>query len=54
MKKLSLEYEEKANRQIDRFIAALEPTLVIVLSLIIGLILVSFLLPLISIMTSIG
>ena len=54
MKKLSLEYEEKANRQIDRFIAALEPALVIVLSAWIGLILVSFLLPLISIMTTIG
>ena len=54
MKKLSLEYEEKANRQIDRFIAALEPALVIVLSVLIGLILVSFLLPLISIMTTIG
>ena len=54
MKKLSLEYEEKANRQIDRFIAALEPALVIVLSVWIGLILVSFLLPLISIMTTIG
>lgn len=54
MKKLSLAYEEKANRQIDRFIAALEPALVIVLSVLIGLILVSFLLPLISIMTTIG
>ena len=54
MKKLSLEYEEKANRQIDRFIASLEPALVIVLSVWIGLILVSFLLPLISIMATIG
>lgn len=54
MNKISQEYEEDIDQQINRVIAALEPTLVIVLSVMIGLILVSFLLPLIGIMSSIG
>lgn len=54
MRKISEEYEEENDRQISKFISVLEPTLVIILSVFIGLILISFLLPLIGIMSSIG
>ena len=54
MHKISEEYEEETDRQIAGFISVLEPTLVIILSIFIGLILISFLLPLIGIMSSIG
>ena len=46
--------EEETDKQIAKFISVLEPTLVIILSIFIGLILISFLLPLIGIMSSIG
>ena len=51
---ISEEYEEETDKQIANFISVLEPTLVIILSIFIGLILISFLLPLIGIMSSIG
>jgi type IV pilus assembly protein PilC len=54
MARISRAYEEEAQSRLDRFIAALEPTLVIILSVFIGLILISFLLPLLGIMSSIG
>ena len=54
MQKISEKYEEAVDKQISRFISVLEPTLVIILSVIVGLILISFLLPLIGIMSSIG
>ena len=54
MHKISEEYEEETDKQIAKFISVLEPTLVIILSIFIGLILISFLLPLIGIMSSIG
>lgn len=54
MNKISKEYEDDIDYQINHFMAVLEPALVIVLSVMIGLILISFLLPLIGIMTSIG
>lgn len=47
-------YEEETDRKIRNFISVLEPTLVISLSLVVGLILLSVILPLLSIMTSIG
>lgn len=47
-------YEEETDKKIRSFISVLEPTLVISLSLIVGLILLSVILPLLSIMTSIG
>lgn len=47
-------YEEETDKKIRNFISVLEPTLVISLSLIVGLILLSVILPLLSIMTSIG
>ena len=54
MHQISEEYEEETDKQIAKFISVLEPTLVIILSIFIGLILISFLLPLIGIMSSIG
>jgi type IV pilus assembly protein PilC len=47
-------YEQETEDRLDHFISILEPTLVIILSLFIGLILISFLLPLLGIMSSIG
>ncbi len=47
-------YEEENDKKIRNFISVLEPTLVISLSLVVGLILLSVILPLLSIMTSIG
>ncbi len=47
-------YEEESNDKIQRFVSILEPSLVIILSFFIGLILVSFLLPLLGIISSIG
>ena len=47
-------YTNKADSSISHFISILEPMLVIILSVLIGLVLVSFLLPLIQLMSSIG
>lgn len=54
MDKISKEYEDDIDYQINHFMAVLEPTLIVILSVMIGLILISFLLPLIGIMSSIG
>ena len=54
MGKISEEYENDIDYQINHFIGILEPSLVIILSVMIGLILISFLFPLIGIMSSIG
>lgn len=54
MNKIFKEYEDNIDYEINRFVSRLEPALVIVLSVIIGFILLSFLLPLIGIMASIG
>lgn len=54
MKKVGEAYEKEVDEKLNRFISILEPTLVIILSLFIGLILISFLLPLLGIMSSIG
>lgn len=54
MERIATEYEERTNDKIAHFIATLEPTLIIILSVIIGLVLIAFLLPLIGIMSSIG
>ncbi len=47
-------YKQDANARLSRLIAAIEPTMVIILSVIIGLILLSLILPLLGIMSSIG
>ena len=45
---------EETKKQLNHIISIIEPTLVIILSLIVGLILMSVLLPLMGIMSSIG
>ncbi len=47
-------YEKETNKRIAGILAVLEPTLVIILSVIVGMILLSVILPLIGIMSSIG
>ncbi len=47
-------YEEDTDKRLQNFISIIEPTLVIVLSLIVGLILLSVILPLLGVMSSIG
>ena len=52
MKKIAVQYEADIDGQISRVIAMLEPTLVAILSVIVGVILLSVMLPLIGIMSS--
>ncbi|MCR5369847.1 MAG: type II secretion system F family protein [Clostridium sp.] len=47
-------YKEETDRRISRTLAAIEPTMVVILSLIVGLILLSVMLPLMGIMANIG
>lgn len=54
MTKISENYEKETDKKLQSIIAILEPTLVIILSLIVGLILLSVILPLMGIMSSIG
>jgi len=54
MQKISVSYEEETDEKLRHFISVLEPTLIVILSFFIGLILISFLLPLLGIMSSIG
>ena len=54
MSKIASDYEKENDKKIQSFISILEPTLVIVLSLTVGLILMSVILPLLGIMTTIG
>lgn len=52
--KIADNYEKATDKKIQSIISILEPTLVIILSVIVGMILLSVILPLIGIMTSIG
>ncbi|MCM1284145.1 MAG: type II secretion system F family protein [Muribaculaceae bacterium] len=54
MRRISLAYEEDTDEQLSHLISVLEPALVVILCVFIGLILISFLLPLLGIITSIG
>ena len=54
LEKISKKYEEEIDVRINNIISILEPTLVIVFSVIVCLILLSVMMPLMSIMTSIG
>lgn len=47
-------YEEDTDKKLQSFIAIIEPTLVIILSLIVGLIMLSVILPLLGAMSSLG
>lgn len=54
MKQIAKNYDDETQKQLNHIISIIEPTLVIALSLIVGLILMSVLLPLMGIMSSIG
>ena len=54
MQKISEAYEDETDEKLRHFISILEPTLIVILSFFIGLILISFLLPLLGIMSSNG
>lgn len=51
MKKISAAYEEEIDTRIGKILAAVEPTLVVILSVAVGVILLSVMLPLINIMS---
>lgn len=52
MKQLSNSFQEEVSRAIDEFLNIIEPTIVTLLSLVVGIVLMSVMLPLISIMSS--
>lgn len=54
LSKISDNYEKITDKKIQSMISVLEPTLVIILSIIVGMILLSVILPLMGIMSSIG
>lgn len=54
MKQISAQYDEEIEERIDSLLGRLEPTLVAVLSVAVGLILLSVMLPLLGIMVNIG
>ncbi len=54
LKKIGHLYEEDTDKRLQSFISIIEPTLVIVLSLIVGLILLSVILPLLGVMSNLG
>ena len=54
MEKLAIRYEDETNNKISNIISIVEPTLVAVLSVIVGVILLSVMLPLMGIMAAIG
>ena len=54
MRKIAEDYERKSEKKIAEIISIIEPTLVIILSVIVGLILLSVILPLMGIMSTIG
>lgn len=54
MEKLAAQYEEDASNTITHIISVVEPTLVAVLSVLVGLVLLSVMLPLMGIMSGLG
>lgn len=54
MKQISLQYDEEIETQMEGLVSKLEPTLVVILSVVVGMILLSVMLPLIGIMSNIG
>lgn len=52
MDDIALQYEEEIDRRVESMLASIEPTLVIILSVLVGAILLSVMLPLLSIMSS--
>jgi len=54
MSEISEDYEQQADASIDNMIARLEPTMVAVLAIVVGLILLSVMLPLAGVLAGIG
>lgn len=54
MAKIALQYENDVDYKINHFVSILEPTLVAILSVVVGMILLSVMLPLMGVMSSIG
>ena len=54
MSKIAGEYEEDGVQSLQQKVSVIEPTLVAVLSVLVGLILISVMLPLMNIMSSLG
>ena len=54
MQKLAAVYEEEVDDSISKTVSLLEPIMVAVLAIIVGIVLLSVMLPLVSIMSSIG
>jgi len=54
MQQIADHYEEATQKQLNKILSIIEPTLVIILSVVVGAILLSVLLPLMGIMSSIG
>ena len=54
MKQISVQYDEEIDARMTDLVAKLEPTLVAILSIVVGLILLSVMLPLMGIMSNIG
>lgn len=54
MEKVSQRYEYEIDKEVNNFVSVLEPTLVAILSVIVGMILLSVMLPLMGIMSQIG
>ena len=54
MSKISTQYDENTEEKLHAFLTSLEPTLVIIFSFVVGLILLSVIMPLIGIMSSIS
>lgn len=54
MKKMADLYEQEVDTRVNRLVAIIEPVLVGVLSVVIGAILLSVMLPLMGVMSSIG
>lgn len=54
MKEIAIQCNEDVEEQLDRFISNIEPTLIAVLCIIVGMILLSVMLPLLSIISNIG
>ena len=54
MRKVADQYEEEADTAIQNTLSVLEPTLVAILAVVVGIILLSVMLPLVGIMSGIG
>ena len=54
MRRIADEYQRRSEKKINEILSIIEPTLVIILSVIVGLILLSVILPLMGVMSTIG